>query len=134
MRFISAIAAIALLLTPSALADAPSGDWAADTTVTVTSSLTNTLTITKTLTYAFAHTNTTSTYSSQSTSWNATTHSHATTINTPTLTATSSLTPSETSAAPTIASIAATGAASVQEVNLAVAALAGAAVMFWGSL
>ncbi|KAK5042351.1 hypothetical protein LTR84_012828 [Exophiala bonariae] len=126
MRFTSITAAVALLLAPVALADLPPGDWSGETTVTVTSSYSTTLTITKTLT--FAHANITSS-SAHPTGWNATsaTTGAATTVNKPTLTG--SLT--STSA---VAIATATGAASAQEINFAVAALAGAAAMFWGSL
>ncbi|EHY54695.1 uncharacterized protein HMPREF1120_02860 [Exophiala dermatitidis NIH/UT8656] len=136
MRFTSAIAAIALLSTPAVLAQESS-----DATITVTSSYSTTLTVTKTLTYAFAHANTnvttTSTTSSfQPTGWNVTstvTESSSSSFNKTTLTpASSSSVSSETSAAPSIAQ--ATGAASAQEINLAVAALAGLSAMIWGSL
>lgn len=128
MRLTAAFATILLALTPAALGSEPSGAWEGTTTITLTSSLSTTLTITKTLAYANATTSS-STLSHQPTGWNATQASA--TVNKPTLT------PAATtfySASPSIASKTATGAASVQDINLAVAALAGAAAMFWGSL
>lgn len=130
MRFISAVAALVLMLTPAVFADAPTGDWSGETTVTVTSAYSTTLTITKTLTYAHVNT-TTSTHSYHPTAWglNSTTTQASTTIMKPTIPPTSSL----PSAAP-IETLPAAGAASANEINLAVAALAGAAAMVWGSL
>ncbi|KAJ9496940.1 hypothetical protein H2202_007717 [Exophiala xenobiotica] len=130
MRFTTAVAAVLLALTPATLADAPTGgDWSETTTTTVTYTMSNTHTVTKYLKHANA---TTSSISSHPTGWNATAHTTtaATTFNKPTLTPASTI----TSASPSIASVAATGAASAQDINLAVAALAGAAAMVWGSL
>ncbi|EXJ70232.1 uncharacterized protein A1O5_06300 [Cladophialophora psammophila CBS 110553] len=132
MRISSAIAAVALLLAPAALADLPPGDWSGETTITVTSSYSTTLTVTKYLTYANATTTSNSSgYYAHPTGWNATstTPTGAITVNKPTLTApaTSSL-----AISPPIAS--ATGGASAQEINFAMAALAGAAAVFLGSL
>ncbi|KAI1610429.1 hypothetical protein EDD36DRAFT_325802 [Exophiala viscosa] len=124
MRLITAIATFLLALTVAASGSWSSEEWGT-TTITLTSSMSKTLTITRTLAFANATTSS-STYSSQYTGWNAT----ATTINKATLTPASA---SYYSASPSIASVTATGAGSVQEVNLAVAALAGAAAMFWAS-
>ncbi|KIW35134.1 uncharacterized protein PV07_01849 [Cladophialophora immunda] len=130
MRFSSAIAAVALLLAPAALADMPPGDWSGETTITITSSFSTTLTITKYLTYVNAST-TSSGYHVTPTGWNVTSTAPtaASTINKPTLTAPATAT---LGISPPIAS--ATGAASAHEINLAVAALAGAAAVFLGSL
>jgi hypothetical protein len=128
MRFSSAVAALVLLMSPAALAQSPSSDWSGETTITVTTSLSTTLTVTKTLTYA----NATTSHSYKPTGWNATSSStKATTVNKPTLTAASI---TYYSASPSIASVTATGAADSQEINLAVAAMAGAAALIWGSL
>lgn len=127
MRISSIIAGTALLLAPAVLADPPAGDWSGETTVTVTSSMSTTLTVTKYLTYANA---TTSSHHVTPTGWNATaTTSVVSSVNKPTLTAAAT---STSSIFPAIAS--ATGAASAQGVNAAVAALAGVAAVFWVSL
>ncbi len=124
MRFTSTLAALVLLMSPVALADS------GETTITVTSSFSTTLTVTKTLTYAHAA-NATTSHSFQPTGWNATSSSTtATTVNKATLTPASNT----YSASPTIASVTATGAADSQEIDLAVAAMAGAAALIWGSL
>ncbi|KAH0844194.1 hypothetical protein AYO21_10283 [Fonsecaea monophora] len=132
MRISSAVAAVALLLAPAALADLPPGDWSGETTVTITQSLSTTLTVTKYLTYANATTtSSSSSYTVRPTGWNvtSTTTTGASTVNIPTLTAPAS---STSGISPPIAS--ATGAASAQEINLAVAAMAGAAALLLGSL
>jgi len=94
--------------------------------------MSTTFTVTKYLTYANA-TSTTSYSSYKPTGWNATSSTvagtDATTIHQPTLTAAAT---STSGILPPIAT--ATGAACVQEINIAVAALAGAAALFWGSL
>jgi hypothetical protein len=131
MRVTSAIAAVALLFAPAALADAPSGDWSpstdseAETTTTVYVTSAYSTTITRTMT--LSHMNETSTYTSTAkpTGWNTTsTVASITTTHKPYYSA--------TQASPVIATH--TGVASVQDINLAVAALAGAAAMVWGSL
>ncbi|OAP57524.1 hypothetical protein AYL99_08262 [Fonsecaea erecta] len=131
MRISSAVAAVALLMAPAALADLPPGNWAGETTITVTSSFSTTLTITKYLTYANATSTSSATgYHVTPTGWNVTsTGTAASTINKPTLTAPAT---STLGISPPIAS--ATGAASAQEINFAMAALAGAAAVFLGSL
>ncbi|KAJ9639581.1 hypothetical protein H2204_003651 [Knufia peltigerae] len=134
MRFTTAFAtALLALTTPSVLAGGPGGgDWSSDTTtVTVTATMSTTQIVTKYLMYANA---TTSTTISHPTGWNSTAHTtaSATDYNKPTLTVASSVASSVASGSPSIAT--ATGAASAQEINLAVAALAGAAAMVWGSL
>ncbi|KIY01448.1 uncharacterized protein Z520_03000 [Fonsecaea multimorphosa CBS 102226] len=132
MRISSALATVALLLAPAALADLPPGNWAGETTITITSSFSTTLTITKYLTYVNATTTTSSSsYHVTPTGWNITSTgpTAASTINIPTLTAPAT---STLGISPPIAT--ATGAASAQEINFAVAALAGAAAVFLGSL
>ncbi|RVX70076.1 hypothetical protein B0A52_06248 [Exophiala mesophila] len=115
--------AVALLLAPTALADPPSGaSWGGETTITITSSYETTLTVTKTLTWA--NVTLTSTISSPH---------NATTI------AVSTSSPAKATgssvATKTTGLIAeATGAANNNQGNLAMAAIAGAAVMVLGSL
>ncbi|KIW73141.1 hypothetical protein PV04_01282 [Phialophora macrospora] len=131
MRISSAFGTIVLFLASVALATMPAGDWAGETTITVTSSYSTTLTVTKYLTYANATAKTSSSYSVTPTGYNTTSSysTGATTVHSPTLTAPAS---ASSSVFPPIAS--ATGAASSLEMNLAVAGLAGAAALFWGSL
>ncbi|OCT53877.1 hypothetical protein CLCR_11006 [Cladophialophora carrionii] len=130
MRIHSAFGAILLFLTSLALATLPPGDWSGETTITVTASMSTTHTVTKYLTYANA-TTTSSSSSVTPTAWNVTSSylTGASTVHSPALTASVSAT---SSVFPPIAS--ATGAASSLEMNLAVAGLAGAAALFWGSL
>src|ERR1700761_4345270 len=132
MRISSAFSAILLFLASVALATLPPGDGSGETTIPVTSSYSTTLTVTKYLTYANATTTRTSnSYSVSPTGWNATSSypTGANTVHNPTLTAPASAT---SSVFPPIAS--ATGAASALDINFAVAAFAGAAAIFWGSL